>query len=94
MIQEALTNVARHARATRVSVIVEHDATHLMALVEDDGQGFEPELRADNNKLGLLGMYERLSLVGGTLQIESGPGSGTTLRTRIPHNDAIEDDDP
>jgi PAS domain S-box-containing protein len=84
VIQEALTNVAKHAKATAVSVIVERGGSHLTALIEDDGRGFNPALDKNANGLGLLGMYERLSLVGGSLQVESSPGSGTTVRARIP----------
>jgi PAS domain S-box-containing protein len=84
VIQEALTNVVKHSNATGVSVIVEHGESHLTALVEDDGQGFDPESQESTSRLGLLGMDERLSLVGGSLQVESSKGAGTTVRARIP----------
>jgi PAS domain S-box-containing protein len=84
VIQEALTNIAKHARATSVSVIIERDISHLTALIEDDGRGFNPKKLAHSSGLGLLGMAERLSLVGGSLQIESSAGQGTTVRARIP----------
>jgi PAS domain S-box-containing protein len=84
VIQEALNNVAKHAGATTVSVIVEQGISHVMALVEDNGRGFNPEAAGDSKGLGLLGMYERLSVLGGSLQIESSLGGGTTIRARIP----------
>lgn len=88
VIQEALTNVLKHAAAHKVSVILErrHDQTRV--IVEDDGQGFDLNLleQAPNvhQRLGLLGMRERVALVGGTLQFETAPGAGTTLFVQIP----------
>jgi PAS domain S-box-containing protein len=84
IIQEALTNVAKHAGASGVSVIIEHINSHLMVIVEDDGQGFEHVTDGVSTKLGLLGMNERVAMVGGSLQIESSSGVGTTVRARIP----------
>ncbi|HET6551605.1 MAG TPA: GAF domain-containing sensor histidine kinase [Solirubrobacter sp.] len=82
LVQEALTNVAKHAGATRVQVrVCERD--HAIALtVRDDGGGFDP--LQGTSGFGLLGMRERLALVGGTLQVESAPGEGTLLRAHIP----------
>jgi signal transduction histidine kinase len=86
--REALTNVFRHANAKRVSVLLERRADHVSLLVEDDGQGFDATatLRAPatQGKLGLLGMLERATLAGGSVQIESKPGAGTTVFVRIP----------
>jgi signal transduction histidine kinase len=86
--QEALTNILRHAHAKRVSVLLERRTEKVSLIVEDDGVGFEMEtaLQAPGkrNKLGLLGMQERVRLAGGTLDIESTPGSGTTLYIRLP----------
>ena len=82
--QEALTNVSKHAQASSVSVIVEHADGCLMGLIEDDGRGFDSDAQEHSGSLGFLGMSERLALVGGTLQIESSPGAGTTIRARIP----------
>jgi signal transduction histidine kinase len=87
VVQEALHNVAKHAAARRVSVIVERRGDELTALVEDDGRGFDTEgvgSRSGRRGLGLLGMRERVGLVGGTLLVESGDGAGTTVRARIP----------
>src|SRR5262249_9028945 len=82
--QEALTTVARHARAARVSVVVEHREGHLIAIVEDDGDGFDVDAGYRPASLGLAGMRERVALVDGTLQLESSRGAGTTVRARIP----------
>jgi signal transduction histidine kinase len=87
IVQEALHNVVKHAAARQVSVIVERRGDELTALVEDDGRGFDPEgvgSRSGRRGLGLLGMRERVGLVGGTLLVESGEGEGTTVRARIP----------
>lgn len=81
--QEALTNVARHAQATHVSVVVERNAGQLIAIVEDNGVGFQPEA-IEPGRMGLDGMRERVTLVGGTLDVESTLGSGTTLLVNIP----------
>jgi signal transduction histidine kinase len=83
VVQEALTNVARHARATRVSVVVTRHDGHLTAAVEDDGVGFDPEA-AGAGRLGLVGIRERAALAGGELDIESTPGAGTTVLARLP----------
>jgi PAS domain S-box-containing protein len=94
VIQESLNNVAKHAQASGVSVIIEQMDNHLMILVEDDGRGFDPETREQSGALGLLGMSERIALVGGSLQIESSPGNGTTVRARIPCRDWLEAREP
>jgi PAS domain S-box-containing protein len=82
VVQEALTNVARHARATAVSVTVARAGGEARAVVEDDGGGFDPA--APTGRLGLAGMRERVELVGGTLEVESAPGRGTTVIARVP----------
>jgi signal transduction histidine kinase len=82
LVQEGLTNVVKHANATRVEVrVVDLDGT-LEILLRDDGQGFEPE--ENGSGFGLIGMRERVALVHGSLDVESTPGSGTILRARIP----------
>ncbi|HXF99108.1 MAG TPA: GAF domain-containing sensor histidine kinase [Gaiellaceae bacterium] len=83
IVQEALTNVAKHARADRVSIVLTRRAQGVMAVVEDDGVGFDPRVERDGG-LGLLGMRERLALLGGRLQVESAPGKGTTLVAEVP----------
>jgi signal transduction histidine kinase len=83
VIQEALSNVVKHSGATRVSILLQRKGDAVMAVVEDDGSGFDPSTtRAD--ALGISGMRERASLAGGRLQVESRPGSGTTLVAEVP----------
>jgi PAS domain S-box-containing protein len=88
--QEALTNVAKHSRASSVEVILERRADSVLLIVEDDGVGFETTNGGDGVRgFGLLGMKERAALVGATLEIESAPGSGTTVLLRMSTNRAI-----
>jgi PAS domain S-box-containing protein len=86
--QEALTNVLKHSRADRVSIILERRADHVLAVVEDNGDGFDVDalttLSPNERNLGLLGMRERATLLGGTLEVESAPGVGTSVFVRIP----------
>ena len=83
--QEALTNVAKHSRARNVDVILERHGDSVVLIVEDDGIGFDPseETERSEHGFGLLGMQERAGLVGAVLQIESTPGSGTTVLVRL-----------
>jgi signal transduction histidine kinase len=83
IIQEALTNVVKHAQASRVSIVLSRRGSSVSAVFEDDGRGFAvDETREDG--LGLLGMKERLSLLDGRLQIESSSDGGTTLVAEVP----------
>jgi signal transduction histidine kinase len=83
VIQEALTNIVKHANAGRVSILLQRKSGGVVAVVEDDGVGFDPAAtRAD--ALGLAGMRERVALVGGRLQVESASGAGTTLVAEVP----------
>ena len=83
VVQEALTNVVKHAAASRVSILVVQRETSVMAVVEDNGQGFDAQgTRAD--ALGLVGMRERAALVRGKVAVESSPGAGTTVRVEVP----------
>ena len=89
IVQEALTNVARHAQATRVEIELEDQDDGLRLLILDDGQGFdvnEALLRATRGEcVGLLGMQERAALAGGRLKIEAGPGGrGTKIQGYFP----------
>ncbi len=92
--QEALTNVAKHARATHVEIILERREDAVLLIVEDDGVGFEPgDADTVGRGLGLLGMQERAALVGASLQIESAAGKGTTVFVRMaapPAQEAVE----
>ena len=81
-VQEALTNVVKHAEAGTISIVLARRAGAVTALIEDDGRGFTRDDRSEG--LGLLGMGERLKLLGGKLTIESSPGSGTTIVAEVP----------
>jgi PAS domain S-box-containing protein len=81
VVQEALTNAARHAEASTISVELRVRDGVLSARIEDDGRGFEEE---DEPGLGLTGMRERAGLIGGELAVVSRPGSGTTVILRVP----------
>jgi signal transduction histidine kinase len=95
--QEALTNVGKHAQAKNAMVRLTFagDATHLV--VTDDGQGFNPaealQVAGERRAWGLLGMQERVMLVGGACEIVSKPGKGTTVRVVVPHHDEEESDE-
>jgi len=85
--QEALTNVARHAKASRVAVNIQQRNGSAFMEIKDDGKSFEVErgFRAKGSKrLGLLGMRERVEMVGGTFSVQSAPGQGTTVQVEIP----------
>jgi signal transduction histidine kinase len=83
VVQEALTNVIKHAAAGNVSVLLAPGERDLTLIVEDDGVGFDPAT-VDRARLGLVGMRERVALVDGSLTVESTPGGGTTLRVTVP----------
>jgi signal transduction histidine kinase len=82
--QESLTNVARHAQASRVEATLAREANQLIFEVRDNGKGFDPEEAKARKSLGLVGMQERALLLNGELQVESTPGTGTTMTLRIP----------
>jgi len=82
IVQEALTNIAKHAEATRVSVLVTRKEHAAVVVVEDDGAGFDTSSASPG--LGLAGMRERVALVGGRLRVESSASSGTTIAAEIP----------
>lgn len=85
IIQEALTNVARHANAQTASVFIERRDHQVLAVIEDDGRGFDPDtLDRQDGHLGLYGIRERTELLSGQLEIESEPGQGTSLYVKIP----------
>jgi two-component system, NarL family, sensor histidine kinase DevS len=83
IVQEALTNVIKHANARTVSVVLTRKGEAVVVVIEDDGRGFDPN--ADQvGGLGLLGMRERIALVGGRLSVESAPHRGTTVAVEVP----------
>jgi signal transduction histidine kinase len=84
--QEALTNVARHAKAAHAEVSLAMEQDCLVLRVSDDGQGFNPDTLNDSDVLGLAGMRERASLVDGEFTVDSKPGQGTRLKLRVPLN--------
>jgi signal transduction histidine kinase len=88
LVQEALTNIMRHAQARRVRVDLRQLETELELLIQDDGLGFEVELTlaraVQGAGLGLLGMQERVALLGGRLDIHSALGRGTEIRVYLP----------
>jgi PAS domain S-box-containing protein len=88
LVQEALTNIAKHADARQAQVELTRDDGYLCVDVVDDGKGFVPETEAEDPRrrggIGLVSMRERAELLGGTLQIETSPGQGTRLTARIP----------
>lgn len=91
IVQEALTNVVRHAGATRVDVLLERRGDQMVTIVEDDGVGFDPDAAGQSGRLGLLGMRERAEMLGGVLSIESVPGSNTTIYVEVPYDDSNTD---
>jgi signal transduction histidine kinase len=88
IVQEAMTNVARHAAASSVSVILHGTMSTVTAIIEDDGCGFDVQrVQTDSSgpaRLGIQGMRERAALLNGTVEIESSPGKGTSVFVRIP----------
>lgn len=84
VVQEAMTNILKHAGATTVSLVLEAYANGLQVIIEDDGKGFDVDAMTSAGRLGLAGMRERLALVGGTMTIDSAVGTGTALFFRIP----------
>jgi len=84
IVQEALTNVAKHARATAVEVNVLHEGDALVISVRDNGAGFAVDSARKPNSFGLLGLRERAYLLGGEVRVTSTPGSGTEIEVRLP----------
>jgi signal transduction histidine kinase len=85
--QEAIANATRHGEAKNLSIVVSFEEGNLSIIVEDDGKGFDLEeamARSPEQRLGLFGMYERASLIGGRLEIESTPGQGTGIFLEVP----------
>ena len=84
VLQESLTNVARHAHAIRVDVKLSTSGDEIRLQIRDDGKGIEPVSLQRSRSFGLLGMRERAAMVGGALTIDSGPGAGTTIVMTVP----------
>lgn len=88
VVQESLTNVARHAQASEVIISLRRGDRGLSLLVQDNGRGFDPEVIRKRHGFGLLGMRERVLTLGGTLRIDGVPGKGTTVVIELPlHSD-------
>lgn len=83
--QESLTNIALHAQASRVDILLNRRNGALVMTIEDNGVGFDPNLIANETRLGLFGMRERVDMLGGQLMIESSPGKGTTISVEVPY---------
>jgi signal transduction histidine kinase len=84
VVQESLTNVGRHARASHVHVTLTRTERGFDLHVNDDGCGFEPETARNGYSYGLLSMSERARLIGASLRIDSAPGAGTTVSVNVP----------
>ncbi|NUO82922.1 hypothetical protein HUU05_22860, partial [candidate division KSB1 bacterium] len=84
IMQESLTNVMRHAQATRVTITFEKETDHYRIEVKDNGRGVQPQELRKRDSFGVLGMQERAHVFGGTATLTGEPGKGTTLRVKIP----------
>lgn len=88
IVQEALNNIRRHARASEATVVIDFSGDKVKVAIADDGRGFELAGRVDDlprsGKLGLAGMQERARLLGGSLEVKSAPGQGTTIIVEVP----------
>ena len=82
--QETLTNIIRHAKATRVDVELTEESSALVLTVKDNGRGISEEEIANTRSIGLVGMRERAMLVGGEITLQGAPGKGTTMTLRVP----------
>jgi PAS domain S-box-containing protein len=91
IVQEALTNVVRHAHASEVQVTLTTLDHKLTITIEDNGEGFDPEKVPHAGHLGLFGMSERAEMIGGQLVINSKPGSGTTLMVQVDYIPLVPD---
>lgn len=84
ILQETLTNVARHAKATQVEVVEQKQGDRLVLRIRDNGRGFDPADPSISKSLGLLGMRERAAILGGRVNIDSAPGKGATVTAWVP----------
>ena len=85
IVQEALNNVAKHAQATEVNLRIDADAHDMTITIRDNGKGFDPvTAEARSTRLGMTTMQERVTAAGGSLELQSTPGKGTTIKARVP----------
>jgi len=84
ILQESLTNIARHAQATRAEVVLQKQRGRLVLWIRDNGRGFDQVDSSLSKSLGLVGMRERAAILGGQVKISSAPGKGTTVAVWIP----------
>lgn len=87
IVQEATSNAMHHSRAGRVSILLERREGRIVAVIEDDGVGFDPVMALHGGRLGLVGMRERAEMLGGSLVVESSEGKGTTVVAEVPDAD-------
>lgn len=85
IVQESLTNIGRHAKASKVEIVLEQKEKQYELEVRDNGKGFDPAVRKDQS-FGLLGMQERVIMLGGELEITSAPERGAVIKVSIPVN--------
>lgn len=83
IVQEALTNIVRHAKASHADVLLERKKDSIIVIIEDDGIGFDPNKKTINH-LGLVGMQERATMLGGTITLESSEDRGSTIKLEVP----------
>jgi PAS domain S-box-containing protein len=84
VLQESLTNAAKHSQATQIEVVLEREGDEVVLTVEDNGKGFAADAPPPRGSFGLLGLRERATLVAGTVTVESRPGKGTRVELRVP----------
>ena len=84
IMQEALTNIVKHAAATIVLIRIEFSQENVVAVIEDNGRGFDSTAKVGKESFGLMGMKERINLLNGDLRIKSAPGAGTKVIVKIP----------
>jgi len=89
IVQESLTNIAKHAKATRADITIARDGDLLVVRIEDDGIGFSPDAPRKPQSFGLFGLRERASLIKADVVITSAPGAGTSIELRLPREAAV-----
>jgi PAS domain S-box-containing protein len=84
VVQEALTNASKHASPKTVSVLIHRNPSEVRLVIEDDGKGFDPSRPLSEGQVGLVGIRERIHLIGGSVTVESSPAQGTTIWVSVP----------